>query len=251
MRLATFAAIACFCVGSADAQSVTSENGGVSDGVLTVRVDAEVNSLDHAIASLQRVCRCAISYEDPEWSFSGDFHVDVLASGRTTQSLKTGPLVASRPVGAAFDREDVVAVIEELIAMQGRNGNSARYQVVDGRSIEVRPVLVKNRDGREEVPELLLDRAIVLERDTASPRVWLQRIATSLQRLSGVKTIGVFHPDQELDSMKVTLAADQEPARQVIDRLLASLPRQGSWAVNYLPGTRLYSVALSFRARTQ
>lgn len=251
MRLAASVAVVCLSVGAGAAQSPTPATGGVADGVLTVRVESDVNGLDHAVAHLQKLCACAISYEDPQWAYPGDLSIDVLANGRTTAHLRTGPLMASRPVGAALDREDVVAILEDLIANQARNGNSARYQVVEQRSIEVRPVLVKNRLGNEEVPVLLLDLPIVLERDTASPSVWLQRIVATLGRLSGVKTTGVFHFDQALDSVMVTLAADQEPARQVIDRLLESLPRHGSWAVNYLPGLRLYSVALSFRPPAQ
>ena len=219
------------------------------DGRLTVRSGGEINSLDHAVAQLRKVCNCAIALEDPKWEYAGDLRTDTLPDGRSVSSLKTGPITASRAVSGRVTREDVVGILEDLVEMQQRNGNSARYQVLTARAVEVRPVAVKNAEGAEVAPSLLLDTPIMLSRDTANIDVWLNRIVAELRRVTGTRIIIAPHQGAgQLNSVQVALDANQQPARQVVDRLLQAMPRDGAWTVNYMPFIASYSIGLSFRS---
>jgi hypothetical protein len=87
---------------------------------------------------------------------------------------------------------------------------------------------------------------ISMPRDTTTPDVWLGRIAVAV-RLSTRRSVnGVYPPNAPLLDRKVTLEANAEPARDVLDRLLAALPRQGAWTVSYVPASERFFIGIRY-----
>ncbi|HQZ38341.1 MAG TPA: hypothetical protein PLH72_04845 [Vicinamibacterales bacterium] len=227
-----------------DAASQQNVRAGVANGRLSVEVDDEVNALDHAIAALIRVCKCAISYEEPEWSYSGDLGEMPDSRGRAVVVAKRSSLSASISVNVPVDRQETVELLGRLLEANEQNGSSARFDIIQGRTIEVRPGRVKNAQGDEVATTLLLDTPISLQRGSEIPAVWLQRVAQALRRETGKDVMAAFQPGSPVMSQAITLEADGESARTVLDRMLGAMPRQGAWAVNYIPSMKRYSLVI-------
>lgn len=216
-------------------------------GTVTVSVTDAPNALEHAIHEVSRSCRCVISYEGPEWSYAGDVRVEPDGRGRTVTSTRKGSLNVGVTGTLPLTREVATDIIHRLVAENERNGTSARFEVVQGRTIEVRAVRFRDRSGVERPPDLVLDTPITLAEDRLDASRWLQRIAGELSRMSGKRVSGVYPPGGPRFADLIPLQADGEPARQVLDRMLAQLPRPAGWSAMYVPSINSHSLALRFQ----
>lgn len=217
------------------------------DGVVTVQVDDAPNALDHAIHEVSRACRCVISYEGPEWSYAGDLEQGPNGRGGTVARIRTSSLSVSVSGTVPLNRETAADILRRLIAENERNGFSGRFQLIEGRTLEVRAIRFRARDGVERPANLILDTPISLTRDNLDVSRWLQRIAAELARETGTSVSGIYPPGGPRFLVPIAFEADHEPARQVLDRLLSHLPRPAGWIAAYVPSINSYSLALRFQ----
>lgn len=214
----------------------------VVGGVVEVRADEVPNALSHAIAELRSVCRCVITYEGPEWAFAGDLRQDRDGQGRVVTSTRKGSVYASVPGRLPLSRQTATELLRRLVTADEREGGSARYLVIEGRTIEVRAVRFKDAAGIEVDAGLLLDTPISLSRDRLEAAGWVARIGFELQRRSGRKVFAGFATVPPRPSDPIVLEADNEPAREVLDRLLSQLPYPAGWSVTYTPSMKAHSL---------
>lgn len=215
-------------------------------GVLTVDIDQAPRALEYAIYRLRRICECPISFEEPELTYPGDFDEKVLNDGRTMRTPKKTSLSLSRSVSVPLARDEVASILNELIALDAAENPGQRFQVIERRVLEVRPLSARDADGHERPASSLLDTPISLERDTANPGVWLYRIAAALQLTVNRSVMGTYAPNAPLINRMVTLEANGEPARDVLDRMLSQLPRQGYWTFSYTPELDQFHVGVRY-----
>lgn len=220
----------------------------VVEGVLTLSVTDELNPLASAIEQLQRVCLCAISLEEPEWQHAEDVQGRFDAQAKRT--IRTGPrasVALSRSVASPMSRQDVAAVLRDLVG-QIEQQTSARFAVVEGRTLGVVVKSVRKANGVVAPAESVLDSRITLIRDRRPLSDWLSRIGYELRRVSQRPVYSVYPPGGQLRDYMVVLAADNEPARDVLERLLSDLPREAAWRWSYSPATDRFTLGLRFGA---
>lgn len=215
--------------------------------VIEVRADNVENALNHAIHELRQVCRCVISYEGPEWTYSADVRHEPDGRGGTIANAQRRTLHASVPGTLPLTRETATGIVTELVAQDERDGSSARYQVIQGRTLEVRAVRVKNRAGVDVDAELLLDTPISIARDTLDVATWISRIGFQLQRRTAKQVLAGVSAGAPFSRQPVTLEANDEPARTVLERLLSSLQHPAGWNSMYIPAIRTYSLTVVFQ----
>lgn len=217
------------------------------DGMVIVQVDDAPNALDHAIHEVSRACRCVISYEGPEWSYPGDLQQEPNGGGGAISRMRSSSLRVSVSGALPLTRETAADIVRRLIAGNEQNGFSGRFQLIEGRTLEVRATRFRARDGGERQTDLILDAPISLPRDALDLSSWLQRIAAVLTRETGKSVSGIYPPGGPRFLEPITLEADNEPARQVLDRLLLHVPRPAGWVAAHVPSIRGYSLALRFQ----
>lgn len=243
LRVAGVAAVAA-SVFMAGLRAQDRERVTTHDGVVRVEIEEISNALSSALYEVSGVCRCVISYEDPEWSFSGDLAQQPDGRGGSLWIARKSRLDVSVPTSLPLTRESAADLVERLIVEDARNGGSARFEVFQGRTLEVRPTRVKDRDGVEREATLLLDTPISLRRGQIDASNWLRRIAGEISRATGKDVSGIWAPGGPYYRDLITLEAEHEPARVVLDRLLAQLPRPAGWAVEFIPSMNRFSLAV-------
>lgn len=238
-------------VGSGDASSQAPRGlAHVRDGVLTIEVQDEPRALGHAIYELRRLCECAIAFEEPESKDPGDWDEVESRTGRVMKVPRKGSLSLSRAVSLPLTRDDTASILRELIDLDAKRDPSRPFQLVDGRVLQVRPLLARGADGIPAPAVSLLDTPISLERDAAGPHVWLQRIAFALRLAAKRSVHSIYPPNAPLTDITVVLDARDEPARDVLDRLLSELPRQGAWNLEYAPDSDQFFVGIHYAPAT-
>jgi hypothetical protein len=215
--------------------------------VIDVRADSVENALNHAIHELRQVCRCVISYEGPEWTYSGDVQQKSDGRGGTITNTRKRTLHASVPGTLPLTRETATDIVLQLIAEDERGSSSARYQVTQGRALEIRAVRVKNQAGVEVDADLLLDTPISIARGTLDVATWISRIGFELQRRTGKQVLAGVSAGAPFSREPIALDANDEPARIVLERLLSSLHYPAGWNIMYIPAIKTHSLTIVFQ----
>jgi hypothetical protein len=188
-----------------------------------------------------------ISYEGPEWTFAGDVRQEPDGRGGTITNAQRRTLHARVPGTLPLTRETATGIVTELVAEDQRDGSSARSQVIQGRTLEIRAARVKNKAGVEVDADLLLDTPISISRETMDVPTWISRIGFELQRRTGKQVLAGVSAGARFSRQPVTLDANDEPARLVLERLVSSLSEPAGWNVMYIPAIKTHSLTVVFQ----
>jgi hypothetical protein len=224
--------------------------GHLVDGVLDLRVENESDPLFFAIEKLSDLCRCPISFEEPEWTHSSDVEVVRYPNGtRNVRIVKRGSLRVVSKVDDRGGREWIGAVLQDLLAQHDANGSAVLFRVAPGPPLTVRPQSLRNPVGDEVLPPLLLDTEISLDSESMPIYRWVDRLARELSQASG-RTVRILYPPRgpALEN-PVTFGAKAESARSVLRRLFADSSADVAWLVSHSPELDLFAVKLKFFAR--
>lgn len=212
---------------------------------VTISVD-DSRPLAQAVLELEIKSGWPITYEDPPYAHPSDV-VDVTVRRDLGQALV--------PRGGRFEFHtflaprsqklaDATPVIQSLLDTFNRSGYPGSFMSKkSGQIFHVVPVQIQNKDGRliDLIP--ILDVPITLPEQERSGIKALQDITQAISKLTGTQIIVGTIP-LNLFLPRTRLAAANEPARDVIVRLVQSTNRKLSWQLLYDPGARLYALNL-------
>lgn len=243
-RCARLVLVALMIVGSPSTRGETQPRT-FEDGVVRIQVEG-ADALYSAVNELGRLSPVPITFEAPPWAYAGDLIAPAAAS-RTPGSLTMGrPRSASITLERAVDdmtAEVVMSMLEEIVRSYEQQGTSARFRVERSGMIHVIPTMVKNRDGVQVPVTPVMDTPITLPAGERTALEWVTAILAEISRTAGVQVNLAQAPFNTLQRTRVRLAAEREPARVVIQRLMSLMHREIYWRLSYdLNGPRYWMV---------
>jgi hypothetical protein len=237
--------------------------GGQPNSTVTIQVD-DPRPLAKAAEMLETNLGVPINYEDPEYASDEDL-VDV--TDATWRAANPGdPKRALVPRGGALEVsyqpnhtdgsvDDPGPIIQEIIDAHRAHSYPGVFILRHEASVyTITPTQVKDANGRLTPQQSAFDTAISFPQAERSGYETLELIIGEISAIIG-KHIGIGTvPINYLSQQKVTIGAQNEPARQVLIRSFAGLrwinsytalaPQQISWQLFYAPDARMYFVNL-------
>jgi hypothetical protein len=230
-----------------DAQAAVRLGERFPGGRLVLDVAPQPHALWDALRQLNRLCACAIAYEEPEWRSRDDLELTRLPSGRGVPVQRTTVLHLELDVDGPLTPARAMPVLEALLAQHQTSGLSAEFDVLPGPPIQVRPSRVKDADGRVVPATSVLDATISLEADTATVYEWWQQLARAVSLASGRRVMAAFPPGNgpiDLARQRITFEAEAETGRGVLNRFTQALDREVAWSLSFTPATNSFTVGL-------
>lgn len=223
----------------------------------TISVD-DPRPLASAIETLERRYGWAISYEDPAYLYLGDMK-DVSREVRKAQ-VEGKPKVFV-PRGGVFNVQyatvsdatlDPIVVLRRVLSDYHGAGFPGRFRILrDGEMLHVAPVGAKDRLGVTQSARSILDSRISIASQDRSALTMVSEIAKAVARISGSEVNVGMVPANLLNSAKVAGGVDQEEARSVLARTLASTGVKLSWQLFYNPGETVGAYFLNIHVVSQ
>jgi hypothetical protein len=189
-----------------------------------------------AVQALVSRCRCAISYEDPRYTFAGDLDdvttqvardLDKFPRGNAPKVLvpRRHKLTLTVPASNAISSGDVAKTLAELVRSQASSGLDGHFRVKQvGEMLHVVPTEVKDRNGNWSATSSILDVAISLPTQQRSWYSTLQAIAAAIGASAHVRVdvnSGIGAGIQSEKGPKLyEVGANDERARDVLVRAL-------------------------------
>ncbi len=223
----------------------------------------EPRPLARAADLLQRKLGVGISYEDPPWIYQGDlveaanlpsnleikktsprFHATVPAVGSLDLSLPFN--VASHSISIP-----AISVLQDLLSEHVRRGNPGEFKVLTlGGDFSIVPFVARDKVGNSLAVRSPLDFAVSFPNAARDGNAALKTLCEAITEASGMRTSANGVP-KLFFTTTVSLNATNEPARDVLVRLLRTLtwpdPRQNvvpipklSWRLLYDPEAQAY-----------
>jgi hypothetical protein len=198
-----------------------------------------------------------ISYEDPAYSWAGE-----LGDATDPEFAKSHPnglrglyLKGSRtlvlrgdPHQAVRSASDAMPLLQSLVDDHLKAGYPRQFKLIpNGDGIDIVPTAVKNAAGILVADESLLETRITLPELQRTAGQTLDAICEAIRTSTG-KNIGVASNQFQSLYWVVTLGANNEPARTVLQRTLAGLHTnsagaqipKAAWSLMYGPGLKIY-----------
>lgn len=122
------------------------------------------------------------------------------------------------------------------------------FEVVQGATPQVVPRHVKDVDGVVREYRSVLDSTVTLAPEKRRIDEWLQHIAGVLRARSGRDVVAVHPPSTALRRELIELSAADEPARSVLERLLAAAPIEAAWRMSYIPYSSTFVLSVRYGA---
>jgi hypothetical protein len=197
-----------------------------------------------AIEELERVSGKRITYEDPPLLDDSQTMPMVQGANTDTSLLipKGGSLRFKLPADASA--EAVVAAVEKIVADFNAGQRAATFSVRHDEMAHVVPRQVAVASGRLVPVTPVLDSKITLTPKRRSGLELLEEICRTVSAVSG-QVVGVGTvPTNALVQQHVEISAKDEPARDVLEKLIAASGLTLSWRLLYDPGTRDYALNL-------
>ena len=208
-----------------------------------------------AVLSLIRSYPVTITYEDPRYEYAGDLR-DVT---RQVSKSRHPEIRAIVPRGGALQATydvsqdtgepvDMAGAIQRIIDANNRARHGAHFELVrSGDAFHVVPTEVRDGNGRWVPQRSVLEASITFssggERDGFE---LIEAILHELSAASGQKIVGgLAGVAMACGSVgciqnKRTVDARNEPARDVLIRLVSSLNARYSWVLYYAPDVHYY-----------
>ncbi len=213
---------------------IQSTSGLCAPPVQTIRIE-DPRPVDKALQTLQSKYGYVVTYEDPPYAYEGDLKDETEATGGSnSRSQRVRMLV---PIGGSVslslppsgsDSRTLGPVLSQLLQSHAalQNGGHFRLQE-EGGVFHVIPTEVRDSNGNWETLVPLLDSRITIPTLTnADGIVMLSAICDALSNASGTRVFLGTIPQNILMQNHGNLEANNEVARTVLLRALASFPAQ-------------------------
>ncbi len=140
---------------------------------------------------------------------------------------------------------DPAALLQDLLADHAGEGNPGRFRLLEkSHAFHVIPVSALDEDGKLTVQQPLMDHRISLVRGEQSADQALRDFTAALEDVAGTEImIGIRPARLEADTVEVW--ADDEPARDVLWRVLNSGSDTYTWGLYYDPTDRSWMLNVS------
>jgi len=220
--------------------------GAVSAADITVDDGRPVGA---AVDAIQKLTGRAIGYEDPLY-LNKRATVDVTAQvARVAGSVRTivprhGTLSFTPPADAS--PAAVAAAVEAMVAAYnaGPDRPASFTMSQDGKFIWVAPSKALAASGRLAKITPVLDTRIRLAAKPRTGLALLEEIAHAVSAASHVAVEIGIAPMNAMANQRIAIGAANEPARAVLEKLIAANPTPLSWRLLYDAGLRTYYLSL-------
>jgi hypothetical protein len=243
-----FAVVATSSVFVPDARGQTNRN--------EVFVD-DPRPLEAAVLSLIERHRITITYEDPLYEYANDVK-DVTEQVRKGHSGSKVLIPAGGVLQASYEitRDtgqpvSVVDMINGIVEAKNANPAGGRFGVVQiGDAFHIVPLEGQDKNGVWVKRQSILDTPITIESDELSGYALIEAVLKQAGQASGANILGLAAEryTNTLFRYKGRIEASNEPARDVLMRLLHSISPRFTWLLNYDPSGRYYVFALAMTA---
>jgi hypothetical protein len=225
-------------------------HGQTSSVVLAVN---DPRPLEEAVLSLISSYPVTITYEDPRYEYAGDLR-DITSQVSKTPHPQVRTIV---PRGGALkitydlleatgQPADMADALRKLVAAKNADNYGGHFELrQSGETFHIVPTAMQDGRGRWIEQQSVLDVPITYS--SGGRRDGFELIEAILKEASvasGQKIVGVersaFACSLTCDEFKRTVDAHDEPAREVLAKLLHSLSPRYSWVLNFGPQENCY-----------
>jgi len=210
------------------------------DSIIVDVIDARPLSAALQLVSAEYEFPLDMTYEDPRYVYEGDLVglTPTMLGLRGNKVLSTIIAVS----GKSKTRENFVEAIATLVEIQNTSGDGARFRVEESSDIiHILPVAFRGETGRVVGQDAILDTRITIEAQQLSGLGMLRAIQEAISLSSGGtfssepgRLLGnTLHagrvPLSMLSNYRGVLEAKDEPAREVIMRMLRAVDSGPAW----------------------
>jgi hypothetical protein len=217
--------------------------------------------MGEAVLSLIRSYPVTITYEDPRYEYSGDLR-NVTRDGSKTSRPQVRMIVPrGRALQAAYDVSqatgapvDIDDAVQKIIDSNNRAPSGGHFELRRrGDALHVVPTEVRDSNGRWIRQQSVLDVPITFS--SGGERNFFELVDALIKEASGASgqkivsaglVAGSFACSRGCAEYNRTVEASNEPARDVLIRLLHSMNARYSWVLYYDPSMRCYFFNIVF-----
>lgn len=218
-----------------------SRRGQIADGEMSIAVQGG-RPLADALQTLEELCGCPISYEDPPL-LDGEAFIErtIPGTARRVKELRGGSLELSRLLGPGELVSTIPTVVDALIDAHEARQLSGRFRRIVTRSGVVVAPQLGSASGIDSSAVPILDRRIALRAGKMSAREALQSVLDQLGMNGPYEAALGTIPLNVLTATMVDVSDGERTARQNLEAVLSALPgRAYSWRLLFNARTRKY-----------
>jgi hypothetical protein len=235
---------------------------------VSVAIDAQTKQVDlsfdsgrpvgDAIRALFKQHPIVITYEDPRYEYQADIK-DATAIARSPENLRRpgavlvprgGPLAISYEISIETENPvDLGSTLQKVVDAQYASQSGGRFHVLQlGNVFHVVPAEVRNSKGVWTTQSSILDTRITLPNKELAGDDMLRAITNAVSEATGIYvglgtlSMNLFH------NYTGYLEASDEPARDVLIRVLHSINHRLTWRLLYGPDVKKYAMNITLVA---
>jgi hypothetical protein len=214
-------------------------------------------ALSQAVLMLIERYGNVITYEDAPLVYGGDLqdltnerHADLSYLKKPGAVREIVPfdetLTVHLPALSAMkDPENVAAVIEQMLKDHAIHNQGGRFRLQQTEGVfHIVPVGVRDVRGEWVSHRSLLEARISVPAGERSGPAMLDAICQAVSEATHTHVVVGYLPLNTLAPYRGVLAAQDEPARSVLLRVLAGSQRRFTWLLDYLPQMQQYSLSI-------
>jgi hypothetical protein len=193
-----------------------------------------------AIEEIEKVTGRAITYEDPP--FLSKNHMTPMVQGANADTSLLIPSGGSLRITLPADAspEQVTAAVGRMVGNYNASRGAATFSVTQGGLTHVVPQQSATLSNQLAPMTPVLDTRITVAAKSRSAMDLLAEICRAVSRVSG-QPVGIGTvPTNALLGQRVEIGARNEPARNVLEKLIVASGMTLSWRLLYDPGLKAY-----------
>jgi len=211
-----------------------------------------------AIEEIEKLSGKPVTYEDPPYLYLGTT-IDVSKTVSRTGAAdgppgpvlipKGGVLAFTLPADNSADTE--FRAVEGMVKIYNARDDAAIFSAWRSDKLtHVVPQLAVSSSGRLEPVTPVLDSSITLETKPRTGLALLEEICQSVSAASGERVEIATVPANALSNQEITIGADDEPTRAVLEKLIVANATPLSWELFYDPGLKTYYLNIPIITQT-
>ena len=191
-----------------------------------------------AIEEIEKLSGRPITYEDPP-ILNKDYMMPMVEGGDPRLLVPSGrSLRFTLPADASAEQK--VAAAQSMVGNYNASHGAATFSVSQDGLTHVVPRQTMDASGRLMPVTPVLDTRITVAAKTRSAMELLGEICQAVSLISG-QPVGIGTvPTNALYQQKIEIGANNEPARQVLEKLIVANRLSLSWRLLYDPGLKTY-----------
>lgn len=206
-----------------------------------------------AVRTLEDLCQCVITYEDPRIIYSretkdvtDEVSRSIPAKSQRVIVPKGGALTVNYRAVPGTDRPvNLTSALNDVLKAHEREDGAGKFRIENSNGvIHVIPVAVKNINGKIEPQTSVLDAAISLPRQERTGMQTLTAICEAISKKNHMRVELGAAPLNLLFQHRSVQGFNNEQARTVLIRFLQDVDKSGrlSWRLLYEPGVKTYAL---------